>query len=142
MTWCDDAGARRDDAEVAERLLAPAQEGVALAVPVVLHLDVVVERDAGAELIDLHGVVDHELGGLQRVDGLGLPAHRLDRFPHRGEIDHCGNAGEVLHQDAGRRERDLARRFGRGVPAGERLDVVRLDRETVLVAEQGLQQDP
>src|SRR5690606_20150622 len=45
-----DAGARRHDAEVLERLLSPAQEGVALAVAAVLHVDVVAERHARTEL--------------------------------------------------------------------------------------------
>jgi hypothetical protein len=39
----DDAGARRDDLEVVERRLAPAQELVALAVALVLDLDVALE---------------------------------------------------------------------------------------------------
>jgi hypothetical protein len=45
----DDAGARRDDLEVVERRLAPAQELVALAVALVLELDVLRERLVGAE---------------------------------------------------------------------------------------------
>jgi hypothetical protein len=39
----DDAGARRHDAEVLERLLRPAKEGVPLAVALVLELDVAAE---------------------------------------------------------------------------------------------------
>ena len=57
----DDPRPRRHDLEVAEALLAPAQERVALAVPLELELDVARESAARAEDVDLHGVVDHEL---------------------------------------------------------------------------------
>ena len=59
----DDPGAGRDDLEVGERALAPAQERVALAVPLELELDVPAEGELRRELVHLHGVVDYELGG-------------------------------------------------------------------------------
>jgi hypothetical protein len=52
-------------------------------------------------------VIDHELGGEERIDALGIPAHFLHRFAHRGEIDDGGNAGEILQQDACGHERDF-----------------------------------
>ena len=58
----DDAGARRDDLEVVERRLAPAEELVALAVALVLDLDVALERVLGAEEVGDDGVVDDHLG--------------------------------------------------------------------------------
>ena len=64
----DDAGVGRDDREVVERLLAPAQERVALLVALELELGVDAERVARAELVDLHRVVDDQLDRLQRVD--------------------------------------------------------------------------
>ena len=64
----DDAGAGRDDAQVAERRLRPAQELVALAVALVLALDVEGERVAGPEAVDVDRVVDDEVGLDQRVD--------------------------------------------------------------------------
>ena len=57
----DDSRARRDDREVVECALTPAQEGVALAIPLELELRVPEDRAAGRELVDLHRVVDHEL---------------------------------------------------------------------------------
>ena len=47
--------------------LPPAQERVALAVPLHLALDVHLERRPRRERIDLHRMVDHELGRDQRV---------------------------------------------------------------------------
>ncbi len=118
-----DAGARRDDLEVAERALAPAQEGIALAVPLELELDVSPEGALGAEQVDLDGMVDHELRRDQRIDLRGVAAQVGDRIAHRGQIDHRGHTGEVLHQDTRRRKRDLVGRLGLGVPARDRLDV-------------------
>ena len=45
-----DAGARRHHAEVVEGLLAPAQEGIALAVALHSMLDVLLEAQSAAEL--------------------------------------------------------------------------------------------
>jgi hypothetical protein len=92
----DDPGIGRDDAEVAKRLLAPAQERVALAVARELELDVPAERVGGAEVVDLHGVIDDQVRGLQRVDARRIAAERAHRVAHRGEIDDRGHAGEVL----------------------------------------------
>jgi hypothetical protein len=60
----DDSGVRRHDFEVLERVLAPAQEGIALAVALELEFGVGLEGAGSAEFIHLHGVVDHQLGGL------------------------------------------------------------------------------
>ena len=135
-----DAGAGRDDLEVVERALAPAQELVALVVALVLDLDVALERLGRAEDVGDHGVVDHHLGRRQRVDLRRVPAELLHRLAHRGQVDDAGHAGEVLHDHARRRELDLLVRVRVGVPATQRLDVVGGDVLAVLGAEQVLQQ--
>ena len=89
--------------------LAPAQEGVALAVALELALGVVHEREAGRELVDLHRVVDHQLDRLQRVDPGRVAAEVAHRVAHRREVDDRRHAGEVLEQHARR-----ARRRSRG----------------------------
>ena len=103
----DDAGVGRHDAEVAERVLAPAQEGVALLVARELELGVQLKRVGLAEVVDLHRVIDDELDRLQRVDLVRIAAEPRDAVAHRGEIDDRRHAGEVLQQHARRRERDL-----------------------------------
>ena len=135
-----DAGAGRDDLELVERGLAPAQELVALLVAAVLQLDVLREGVGGAELVGDHGVVDDQLGRGQRVDLRRVAAELLDGLTHGGEVHDAGHAGEVLHDHAGRRELDLLARLGLGVPAAERPDVVGGDVRAVLGAEQVLQQ--
>ena len=132
-----DAGAGRHDLEVVERGLAPAQEQVALAVALELELDVAPERDARRERVDLHRVVDHELGRDQRVDLRRVAAEVGHRVPHRREVDDRRHAGEVLEQDARRRERDLVRRLGLRIPPRDRVDVL-----LVAVAEHVLEQHP
>ncbi len=64
----DDAGARRDDAEAGERVLAPAQELEALGVALELERHVALERLGHAEDVGHHRVVDDQLGGNERVD--------------------------------------------------------------------------
>ena len=97
-----DAGAGRNDAEILERLLAPLQEAVALAVALVFELDVPGKGSRRAEFIDDDRVVDDEVDGHQRVDLFRIAAERDHRVAHRGEVDDGRNAGEVLHQHAGR----------------------------------------
>ncbi len=103
----NDAGVGRHDFEVAEGGLAPAQEGVALAVAREFNLVVGSQSSGSAVLIDLHRVVDHELGGRQRVDSLRVAAQLHDRIAHCGEVDDTGYAGKVLKDYSRRSEGDL-----------------------------------
>ena len=135
-----DAGVRRHHAQALEGALAPAQERVALLVALELLLGVDAEGVARAEDVDLHGVVDHELGGDERVDPRRVAAHVGHRVAHHGEVDDGGHAREVLHHDPRGRERDLVGGLGLRVPGGERLDVVLGDGDAVLVAQQVLEQ--
>ncbi len=136
-----DAGAGRHHAEVRERVLAPAQEPVALAVALVFELDVVAEGLGGAELVDDDRVVDDEVDGDQRVDLLDLAAELAHGVAHGGEVDHRRHAGEVLHQHARRAERDLTAVGPLGVQPGHHAeDVVLGDAPPVLVPQQVLEQ--
>jgi hypothetical protein len=119
-----DAGVRRDDRQAAERTLAPAEEGVALPVALELELDVPLDRKPGGELVDLHGVVDHELRRDHRIDQRRVAALLAHRVAHGREVDDRWHAREVLQQHAPRAERDLARGLGLGDPARDRLHLV------------------
>lgn len=136
-----DAGARRDDLEVVERRLAPAQELVALTVADVLEVDVALERVRAAGDVDLHGVVDDHLGGSQRVDPRGVATELGDGLTHGGEVDDARNTGEVLHDHAAWRELDLGVGLRCGVPTCDGADVVRGDVGTVLRAQEVLGED-
>ena len=84
-----DAGAGRHDLHVRERLLAPAQEQVALVVALVLELDVAcLNASVGAVLVDLDRVIDHEIDRPERVDRVAGQAELDERVAHRGEVAH------------------------------------------------------
>ena len=117
----DDARPRRDDPEVGERALRPAEERVALAVALVLALDVDQERGVGPVLVHLDRVVDHQVGGDERVDRGRVTAHVRDRVAHGGQVHHARDAGEVLEDDPRGEERQLGRaRIGVRAPGGQR----------------------
>ena len=122
-----DPALRRHDAEVLERVGAPAEELVALGVAVELDVGVDLERLREREGIDLHGVVDHEIDGHARVDLLGVAAVAGHRAAERGEVDHGRDAGEVLQEHAGGRVRDLDVGGVGRVVAREVADVVLAD---------------
>ena len=136
----NDAHAWRNDLEVVEGRLAPAQELVALTVALVLHVHVELDRFGGAEVVDLDRVVDDQLGRSQRVDLLGLSTELDDLLAHCREVDDAGHAGEVLHDHTGGGELNFRSRFGTGIPVAEGFDMLRSDIRTVFSAQQILHQ--
>jgi hypothetical protein len=135
-----DAGARGDDREIVERLRAPFQELVALGIALIFERDVFLERLGRAEFVDHHRVIDDEVDGHLRIDLGGIAAELGDRIAHRGEIDHAGHAGEILHQHAGRAILDLAVRARVLLPVDDRLGIVPGDGHAVLEAQHVLEQ--
>ena len=135
-----DAGVGRNDFEILEGGLAPAQESVALDVALEFEFGVEAEGVRGAELVDLHGVVDDQLGGEQRIDALGIAAHALHGIAHGGEIDDGGNAGEILQQDARGHEGDFFLR-GVGSPSGESANVFGVNDAAVFKAQEIFEQN-
>ena len=133
-----DAGAGRDDLEVVEGALAPAQELVALAVALVFDVHVALEGLGVSEGLDDHRVVDHHFRRSERVHLVRVAAELLDGLTHGGEVDDARHAGEVLHDHARRRELDLDAGVGGGVPVRDRGDVVFGDVRAVLGAKQVL----
>ena len=136
-----DAHSWRDCGEVAEGGLAPLEEGVALAVALEFERGVEGVGVAGAVFVDLNGVIDDELGGLEGVDLLRIAAEDLHRIAHGREVDDGRDAGEVLHEDAGGHPGNFARGLGFGVPFREELDIVGGDGFAVLIAEKIFEQD-
>ena len=137
-----DAGAGRHDAEILEGALAPFQEVIALAVAGVFERDVVGKRFRRAELVDDDGMVDDEIDGHERIDLGRIAAELRHAVAHGGKIDDGRNAGEVLHQDAGRPKADFL--FGLALvvePFGHGDDVGFCDRTAVLVAQQVLEKN-
>src|SRR5438067_624874 len=120
-------------------LLAPAEELVALPVPLELQRRVPHDGVGHAEYVDGDRVVDDEVDGDAGLEARRVAAPLRHGVAHGGQVDEGGDAGEVLHQDAGRPEGDLgavARPAG-----GEALDVGGGHGHTVLGAEEVLEED-
>ena len=135
-----DAGARRHHAEIVEGARAPAQERVALAVPLIFPVDIDLERLVGAEGVDHHRMVDDEIDRRQRIDLVRIAAERRHGVAHGGEIDHRRHAGEILHQDARRAEGDLLVALALLQPLRDAANIVGGDAPPVLVAQQIFEQ--
>ncbi len=133
-------GLRRNDAEVAQCFLPPAQKRVAFEVAFVFQVGVRLKGAGGAEAVDLHRVIDDQLDRLQRIDAPWIAAHAFHGVAHGRQIDDCRHAGEVLQQHPARRERDLAARFGARVPLRQRHHVLGADVDAVLGAQEVFEQ--
>src|SRR5205823_5797109 len=83
-----------------------AEERVALAVALVLALEVALVDVLRAEEVGLDRVVDDEVDRDERLDLRGVLARALHRRTHCGEVDRRRDTGVVLKKDAARTERD------------------------------------
>ncbi len=119
----DDPRRRGHDLEPVERLLAPAEEGIALAVPHELELGVPEHRTCARVLVDLDRVVDDEVGRKHGLHARRVAAEVLHRVSHSGEIDDGRHAREVLVEHSCRCEAHLATWFRGRHPRGDRFDV-------------------
>ncbi len=85
-------------------------------------------------------MVDNQIDGGKRVDLGRIAAQDVHGVTHGRQIDHGGNAGEVLHQHAGRAVGDFMVRFAGVEPFGHRLHVIDRNRAAVFTAQQVFQQ--
>ena len=111
-----DSGSRWNNFEVVESGLTPAQELVALAVSLVLELNVALRCIGRSCHVNHNRVVDDHLGWSEWIDLLWISAKLLHCLTHRGKVDDAGNASEVLHDDSSRGELNLSVRLCSGVP--------------------------
>ncbi len=86
-------------------------------------------------------MVDDQFGGLQGIDFFGVAAEGLHGVAHGGEVDDGGDAGEVLHEDAGGHVGDFEAGLGGGLPCGEMADLGGGDVDAIFAAEQVFKQD-
>ena len=125
---------------VLERLLGPAEKGVALAVALVFTRDVLLEGLSRPEKVDLYGVVDDEVRGDQGIDPRRVAAHLPDTVPHGRQVHDRGYSGEVLKDHPSGHEGEVSACVG-GAPGRHRLDVFRRDVAVPCVAQGVLEED-
>ena len=137
----DDSGVGGDDGEVAEAGLAPAEEGVAFFVALELEQGVHVE---GAGVPNSSTWTEWSITSSTGCRGLiraGSPPSCLHGVAHGGEVDHAGDAGEILEEDAAGGEGDFFVGLGIFIPGGHRTHVFLLHVAAVFGAQQVLEQD-
>ena len=103
-----DPSARRHSREVLEALGAPFEEVIAFSIALIFELYVLLKCLWVTELVHHHRVVDDEVHWNLRVDLCCVTAQFADRIAHRCQVNHTGNAGKILQQNAGRAVLDLA----------------------------------
>ena len=136
-----DADAGRHDAECLERLLAPLEQLVALAVAGEFQVQVQLQCVGAAEEIHLHRVVHDEIDRHERLDHFRVAPEALHRRTHRGEIHEQRNAGEILQDDARDHEGNFHLRGSLRVPIRERLHVLPVHFLAIAIAQHGFEDD-
>jgi len=86
-------------------------------------------------------VVDDEIDRLQRIDQASVAAESRQRITHGGEIDDCGNSGEILEQHPRSTESNFPFDLPLHVPGCKRAHVVGFDELAVFVPEQIFEKD-
>ena len=135
-----DAGVGRHHFEIVKCRLAPAEKRVALDVALKFQFGVEAESVDAAEVVHLHGMIDDQFRGQQRIDAFGIAAHALHALTHGGQIDDGGNAGEILQQNARGHEGNFFFRRSR-LPVGERLNIGSVDEAAVFEAQKIFEQN-
>ena len=96
----DDPRARWHHAEAIEGPLRPTEELVALRIALIFARNVLLERLRCCPSVDLHGVINDEIGGNLWVDALRINAELARRIAQRGKINDRWDASEVLQHHA------------------------------------------
>ena len=102
-----DPDSRGHHLECLKSLHAPFEEFIPLPIPLELHLQILVQRTGGSRIIDLHGVVHHQIHRHQRFDHFGIFAQTRHRRTHRRQIHQQRHSREVLQDNARHHKRNL-----------------------------------
>jgi hypothetical protein len=137
----DDARPWRHHPEIAEGRLGPAQELVALPVPLVLAADVEGEGRRRPEGVHLDRVVDDEVCWDEGIYARGIASESCHGVPHGGQVHDRRHPREVLEDDAGGHERDLGLGADARPPRCKALHVGRLHHPAARVPQGVLEQD-
>src|SRR5207244_11150402 len=94
----NDSNVGRDNPAILERLLSPFQEYISFAVSFQFAIGIESESARGAELVDLHGMIDDKIDLLKGIDPPGVATHLLDHITHGRQIDNRWDSRKILHQ--------------------------------------------
>jgi len=130
-----------DHTEVGKCRLPPAQELIAFLIALEFDLGIELGGIGSAEFIHHHRVIDDQLGRRQGIDLVGVAAQGLHGIAHGGQVDHAGNAGEVLQHHARGGEGNFGVRFGLGIPVHQGIDIGAGDVHPIFGAQQVFQED-
>ena len=133
---------RGHDLEGIEGLHAPLHELVAFLVALEFERHVLLERLGGAEIVDLHRMVHHQVHRYQRLDQLRVLAHLLRNRAHCSQIGEYRDASEVLQHDPREHERDLIGPCRVRFPVRELANMFLGDLLAVAIAQHRLEHDP
>ena len=134
-----DTGARWDDAEATERLLAPLEKHITFVVTLHLQTHVLFKRIIIAKMVHGHRVVNNQVNRGERVHFCGIAPQAFYRFTHCRQINHRRNAGEILHQHPGRTIGDLPVGVGVLQPSGQGVNILSRNGEVILPAQEVFQ---
>ena len=137
----DDADAGRHDLERVERLHAPFEKLVALAIAPEFHLQIFLHRIRAAGKIHLHRMVHHQVHRHERLDDFRIFAQPLNGGAHRRQVHQQRHAGKILQHDAGDDERNFLRAGFDGLPVRQRADVRFADLFAVAIPEHGFEHE-
>ena len=102
-------GSGGNDAEIVKRILTPFQKGITLHIAFIFAIYVHLEGAGIAKFVNHHRMVDDQINWVQRVNFFCIAAQSHQSIAHRSQIYNGRNAGEILHQNAGRAIGDFAR---------------------------------
>ena len=136
----DNAGHRRNNAEVREYFLPPFEELIALMVALELHLGIALEGIRIGKEIHLHRVVNHQVNRHKRIDRFGIAAQAGNGSAHGSQVNHRRDAGKILHDHTRRQKRDAGTNAS-WFPTGNMLHIRLGDFLPIALAERRLKQD-
>ena len=90
----------RNNLEIAECGLSPAQKGIALLIALELKKCIGMKSVDAGEFIHLHGMVNHQFCGLQRIDQGRVAAHSGHGIAHGRQVNDRRHTCEILHEHA------------------------------------------
>ncbi len=135
------AGGWRNNAEITEGRLSPAQKGVPFPIPFILSLHVELKGVGLTKEIHLNRMIDDQVHRDQRINSVRVFSHLGHGITHHGQIHQGRKPGKVLKENSRRCESDFPIGLLFGVPMDHGLDIFTSHRFSILEAKQVFQHD-